>query len=159
MVSGPGLCNFIAMEYYSGILNRTFRISGFENGIFGVRILQMISNPGFMSPRLAIDPHFYVNPVMLARYVEMKSDPSCFLHLDKANFCYAMGDISSISIDLTPKWGMGNVRYSGRILIGLKSGMAREFILLGLQDTQAIADELNTLWQSQIHRMPEHLSA
>ncbi|MEO8999732.1 MAG: hypothetical protein ABI227_03955 [Rhodanobacter sp.] len=148
LVSGPGICNFVAMEYYAGILNRTFLVSGFTNGISGTRVMGVMSNPGYMPPSVAIDPNAYVNRAMLARYGDVTLESTNFLSLDDANFYYSMREISSISADLSPKWGMGNVRYSGRILIHLTTGKTRELILLGLQDVQFVAEQLKNLWQS-----------
>jgi hypothetical protein len=147
-VPGPGICNFIAMEYCAGILNRTFLVSGSANGIGGARVMGLMANPGYRPPSVVVDPNSYVNRELLARYVDGAHGSTNFLSLDEANFYYSMQEISSISTDMTRKWGMGNVRYSGRVLIGLATAKTREFILLGLQDVQRIADDLQRLRQS-----------
>jgi len=144
-VHGSGICNFIAMEYYLGILNRTYLVSGFKNGIGGARVFGVMGNPGYMSPETAGDPQTYVNQALLKQYENVSFDSPSFLTLDSANFFYPMKDVASVSTDMTRKWGMGNVRYSGRIVIGLTNKTKRELILLGLQDVQNAANVLKDL--------------
>lgn len=144
-VRGSGICNFVAMEYFLGILNRTYLVSSFENGIGGARVFGVMGNPGYMSPETAANPQTYVNQALLKQYENLSFDSSNFLAIDSANFFYPKQDVVSISIDMTPKWGMGNVRYSGRIVIGLRDGKKREFILLGSQDVHHVVDVLKGL--------------
>lgn len=146
-VPGPGVCNFIAMEYYAGILNRTFLVSVFANGIGAIRVRGVMANPGYIAKNIANNPMTYVNSAILKRYSNVSSDPTSFLNLDDANFYYSMRDIASISTDMSRKWGMGNVRYSGRIVLHLAKSKTRELILLGAQDVQRIADEMQSLWR------------
>ncbi len=148
-ISGPGACNFIAMEYYAGILNRTFLVSAFSSGIGAMRVRGVMANPGYMAPDIASNPMTYADPGILQRYRNASSDPKSFLNLDGANFYYSMPDIVSISTDMSRKWGMGNVRYSGRIVLHLEKSKPRELIFLGVQDVQRIADELKNLWQQR----------
>ncbi|WP_233840660.1 hypothetical protein [Dyella sp. 2HG41-7] len=142
MVPGPGICNFIGMEYYAGILNRTFLVCGFRSSVCGVRIRGVISNPLYLPPAQAVDPMAYVDQGLLARYTDVTLESMDLVSLDDANFRYTRADIESISLDMQPKWGMGNVLYSGRVLMKLKESKAREFILLGLQDVQQVIDQL-----------------
>lgn len=148
-VRGSGVCNFVAMEYFLGILNRTYLVSGFENGIAGARVSGVMGNPGYMSPETAADPQAYVNQALSKQYENLSFDSPSFLAIDSANFFYPKQDIVSISIDMTRKWGMGNVRYSGRVVIGLRDGKRREFILLGSQDVHYIVDVLKGLLQPE----------
>jgi len=133
------------MEYFLGILNRTYLVSSFENGIGGARVFGVMGNPGYMSPETAADPQTYVNQALLKQYENLSFDSPSFLAIDSANFFYPKQDVVSISIDMTPKWGMGNVRYSGRIVIGLRDSKKREFILLGSQDVHHVVDVLKGL--------------
>jgi hypothetical protein len=144
-VRGSGICNFVAMEYFLGILNRTYLVSSFENGIGGARVFGVLGNPGYMSPETAANPQTYINQALLKQYENLSFDSSNFLAIDSANFFYPKQDVVSISIDMTPKWGMGNVRYSGRIVIGLRDGKKRGFILLGSQDVHHVVDVLKGL--------------
>ena len=144
-VRGSGICNFVAMEYFLGILNRTYLVSIFENGIGGARVSGVMGNPGHMSPETAANPQTYVNQALLRQYENLSFDSSNILAIDSANFFYPKQDVVSISIDMTPKWGMGNVRYSGRIVIGLRDSKKREFILLGSQDVHHVVDVLKGL--------------
>ncbi len=84
----------------------------------------------------------YVDQGLLARYTDVTLESMDLVSLDDANFRYTRADIESISLDMQPKWGMGNVLYSGRVLMKLKESKAREFILLGLQDVQQVIDQL-----------------
>jgi hypothetical protein len=143
-VFGPGLCNLIGMEYYAGILNRTFLICGFKSSICGVRIRGVMSNPIYLSPTQAVDPMTYVDQGLLARYRDVPLESADLMSLDDANFRYMRADIESISLEMQPKWGMGNVLYSGRVLIKLRESKVREFMLLGLQDIQKVTKELTS---------------
>jgi hypothetical protein len=149
-VDGPGISNFIAMEYFLGILNRTYLVSGFNGGIGGARVGGLVSNPVVLPSDQAENPQTFVDTALSSRYKSVSFDSAKFLELDGANFFYAMHDVASISTNMARKWGMGNVRYSGRIFITLSSGKTREFILLGSQDVQGIADRLRDLMLSQV---------
>ena len=41
-----------------------------------------------------------------------------------------------------PKWGMGGVPYSGRVLLHLRNGRTRDLVLPGEQDARAIVERL-----------------
>lgn len=133
------------MEYFLGILNRTYLVSGFNGGIGGARVGGLVSNPVVLPSDQAENPQTFVDTALSSRYKSVSFDSAKFLELDGANFFYAMHDVASISTNMARKWGMGNVRYSGRIFITLSSGKTREFILLGSQDVQGIADRLRDL--------------
>lgn len=73
------------------------------------------------------------------------------LKLDKANFCFTNSEIINVEYDISQKWGMGNIPYSGRIKIKLKNNITRELILLGFQDGQKIVKELRKKLNIKTH--------
>jgi hypothetical protein len=54
------------------------------------------------------------------------------------SFFISRGHIVSVTFDPSPKWGMGPVQHSGKIKINTRAGKSREFVLLGLQDGEAV---------------------
>lgn len=65
-----------------------------------------------------------------------------FCELNRLNFQIAWRDVASIECDPRPKW-LGFTRFpSGRIIVRLKSGAARELILLGKRDARPLRDAL-----------------
>lgn len=107
VVHGSGICNFIAMEYYLGILNRTYLVSGFKNGIGGARVFGVMGNPGYMSPETAADPQTYVSPTLSKQYGNVSFDSPSFLTLDSANFFYPMKDVAFVSDRYDAEMGYG----------------------------------------------------
>lgn len=158
VVNGPGEINFIAMEYYLGILNRTYLVSGFNGGLGGARVAGVITNPTRLAPDLAADPLTFANTSLINEYKTVSFDSPNFLAMDSANFFYPAKDVVSIATNMTRKWGMGNVRYSGRIVITLVDRRTREFILLGSQDVQGVADRLRALVSGESARPAQHVT-
>jgi hypothetical protein len=149
-IQGPGVCNFIGMEYYAGILNRTYLVCAEPEGILGYRARGLIASPSLPSPTTRT-PLSYVNPRLLGKYQSLTHPgmPEAALALDRANFVYLPGTVYGVTATRASKWGMGNVRYSGRIIFTLTSGSKREFILLGAQPLDAILGKLERLTMSQ----------
>jgi hypothetical protein len=133
---------FIAMEYYLGILNRTYKVfvtptmisGGFVNGI-------MASPPGLTMDWF--DPSSYVQKRLVARYDEVSPYMDEFKNISPVfNFQYQKAEIQEAKYDPTRKWGMGYVAHSGKLYIKLANGKRREFILLGLQQGIEILQHL-----------------
>src|ERR1700761_31453 len=148
-VQGPGDCNFVGMEYYAGILNRTYLVCAEHEGILGYRVHGLVASPSFPSPNTR-SPMSYVNPRLLGKYQSLTHPgmPKAALALDRANFVYLSGTVPGVAATRAPKWGMGNVCYSGRIIFTLASGSTREFILLGAQPLDSILGQLERLTMS-----------
>lgn len=137
-VDGPGDVNFIAMQYYALILNRTLLLYARPDGLYGTVIAALRSTPGYMNAASSINPSRAVRQTVLRK---AQTDPS-------ARVAIRIGreDLVEVSTNLRTKWGMGSVPYSGRILVRTKEGRTFEFILLGLQDVEGQANALRRLW-------------
>ncbi|HEU5039720.1 MAG TPA: M48 family metallopeptidase [Gemmatimonadales bacterium] len=140
--AAPRAWTFVAMEYYKLVLNRTYRVIVSETAISGARVRGLMSSPPSAPGEAWQDPDFYPNPKLEARYRELEPGSPEFLAADRANFRYEREEIASVEFIAKPKWGMGYVPCSGRILLRLRDGTRRELLLLGRQPGPAIRDEL-----------------
>ncbi|HXE57415.1 MAG TPA: M48 family metallopeptidase [Gemmatimonadales bacterium] len=134
--------SFVALEFHRLVLNRTYRVIVTDRMICGARVRGIMSSP-FSPPGEAwLDPDFYPNPKLERRYVGVDPESPEFLAIDPANFQYERSAVASVEFTDRPKWGMGNVPYSGRIILRLHDGARRELILLGRQPGEAIRNGL-----------------
>jgi hypothetical protein len=129
----PASWNFVAMEYCYGMLNRTYLVFVTPTMICGARVRGLMSAPMAISAR-HYNPNFYVRPRAIAKYSHMNIESAGFLNVSRANFQIARRDLERCEFTKQPKWGMGTLPYSGRLILHLRSGSARELILLGNQD-------------------------
>jgi hypothetical protein len=119
-----GVPGFVAMQYYAGILNRTFAIFICSDGLYGWKFCGPVTNraPGFFLP-----------------LQEMLGDPAEGFLLEtvrklagvRGGFFIPRSDIAAVEFNPNPKWGMGGIPHSGRIEIKRSSGKRCEYILLG----------------------------
>ncbi len=140
----PAAWSFVAMEYYNLVLNRVYRVIVTEHAVAGARVRGVMSSPFFPPGEQWLDPDFYPNPKLEARYQGLDPESPEFLAADTANFRYERSAIAAVEFVPRPKWGMGNVPCSGRILLRLHDGTRRELLLLGRQPGAAIRDALDT---------------
>lgn len=138
------LWSFVALEYYALILNRTYKLLVTEDTIAAAIVRGWLPSPPLPSDD-EDDPDFYLCERILRRYngIDVRSD--AFLRLNSWNFHLRRAAIADVEFTTRPKWGMGNVPYSGRIILYFRGGGTRELILLGLQDGPAIRDRLGPL--------------
>lgn len=134
--------NFFAMEYYLGILNRTYQIFVTPTMIAGAFVNSVMAAP----PGLVDDwfvPSIYAQKNLVEKYEEISPYSENFKDQSRFfNFQYQKVDIKKAWYDPTMKWGMGTVAHSGKLNIRLASGRKREFILLGLQQGKEILQHL-----------------
>jgi hypothetical protein len=151
--------SFFAMEYYLGILNRTYQIfvtpniiaGGFVNGVIA-------APPGLLSYWFV--PSRYARQKIVEKYEQLSPESEDFKRRSQFfNFQYPRTEIEEAWYDPTLKWGMGTVAHSGKLNIRLASGRKREFILLGLQQGREILQHLQqgynpsrTIDFSEIHQ-------
>jgi len=128
----PEAFNFVAMEYCYGMLNRTYLVFVTATTVVGIRVRGPMSAPMRITER-CYNPYFYPRPRALEKYARMNLEAPGLLKLSRANFQIARKDIEHCEFTAKPKWGMGTMPYSGRILFKLRSGRTRELILLGKQ--------------------------
>jgi hypothetical protein len=132
--------SFVALEYYAGILNRVYLL------LVGDRVLAgaYMGGPIAAVPRPATSeqPGYWLSERRLRDYagVDVSGPDFCSQHW--FNFQYPRSTIVDVRYNARPKWGMGNVPYSGRLHIAFRESRERELILLGRQDGPAIRDRL-----------------
>ncbi len=132
--------SFVALRYYAIILNRTFRIFVTDKYILGAKVGNLLASPGGILENIESewqDKEFYVNHQLDNKYSKINSESPKFLASDRANFRILKSDIKDVKYFPT-KWGMGNVPYSGRIIITTKNQKNIELILLGSQNYKSI---------------------
>jgi hypothetical protein len=134
------LWQFVAMEYFAFILNRTFAIAVTDRMLCGAYVHGPIPSPPLVTHDW-LDPHFYFTG-RLEQYARVNVQSPEFLKLHRANFQYELREIMDVQFDASPKWGMGNVPYSGRVHIRFRNGRHRELILVGEQDGPAVVGRL-----------------
>ena len=133
--------SFIALEYYALILNRTYKIFVTGDLVCGAIARGWLWSPPFV-PDSWQNPEFYPRERILRRYEGIDVRSSRFKQMSSWNFQLSRAEIADVEFIDAPKWGMGNVPYSGRIILHQQSGRARELILLGVQDGPSIRDRL-----------------
>jgi hypothetical protein len=143
-----GIWTFVAMQYYFGILNRTYLLLVTESLVCGAKVKGVLSAPRAPDARWK-DPLFYVSPDLANKYASMDVGSNEFLTCCRANFRIAKLEIRDVEFSQTPKWGMATVPYSGRIFLRMKSGKSIELILLGDQDGIRIRERLQATTKEQ----------
>ena len=132
--------SFVAMRYYALILNRTFRIFVTDKYILGAKEGHVIGSPGGAlgapGPEWQ-NEKFYIDSGVDKKYASINLESNKFLKEDRANFRILRSDVEDVKYFPT-KWGMGQVPYSGRLVITSSQGKKTELILLGKQDHETI---------------------
>jgi hypothetical protein len=121
------------MEYCYGMLNRTYLVFVTTNTLCGARVRGPMSAPTIVSERW-YSPYFYPRPRLVEKYAHMNIETASFLTVSGANFQIPRQQLERCEFTAEPKWGMGTLPYSGRLLVHLRNGTTREFILLGKQN-------------------------
>jgi hypothetical protein len=137
----PAAWNFVAMEYCYGMLNRTFLVFVTANTLCGARVRGPMSAPMMVSERW-YNPHFYPRFRLVEKYAHMNIESPSFLKVSSANFQIPRQQLESCEFTAKPKWGMGTLPYSGRLLLHLRNGTTRELILLGEQNGPELLTKL-----------------
>ena len=134
------------MEYYLGILNRTYQIFVTPTIIAGGFVNGMIAAPPGLLGYWFV-PSRYARKNLVEKYKEVSPYSEDFKSKSPFfNFQYQRSEIQKVWYVPTLKWGMGTVAHSGKLYVKLASGRKREFILLGLQHGKEIVQ----------HLMPDH---
>lgn len=141
---GTGPCEFIAMEYYGLILNRTYFIVATKESFAGVKVGGLVASPPMEKQEL-FNPRHYMGNADLT-LIQSKLNSSRFTSKSEHGFFnYPWSAVKGFSFSDKPKWGMGNVPYSGRLFVALADGRQRELILLGKQQGLNLLDQLNAI--------------
>jgi hypothetical protein len=141
---GIGPCEFIAMEYYGLILNRTYFVVATKESLAGVRVGGLVASPPMARQEL-INPRHYLGDADLSLVHGILNQSRSTSRSEHGFFNYPWSIVNGFSFNDKPKWGMGNVPYSGRLFLVLADGRQRELILLGKQDGPNLLKQLNTI--------------
>jgi hypothetical protein len=148
--------SFVALEYYALILNRTYKLFVTDDLIAGAIVRGWLPAPPLPSDAW-YDPEFYPRERILRRYDGVDVSSRDFVRQNYWNFQHSRATIADVEFTMSPKWGMGTVPYSGRIILYFREGGAQELILLGRQDGPSIRDRLRPLVQGArlpwLHRL------
>lgn len=138
---------FLAMEYYLGVLNRTFEISIDGSGLHGaiVNYLMSTNNPRIFKARHTGNAYDLLSTSVIARARRHPAGSEPFLKLSRFNFSFGKGAISKISYNPKRKWGMGTVPHSGRLFVTTSDGLQRELIVLGKPDIPKLIADIETI--------------
>jgi hypothetical protein len=133
---------FVALSYHTLILNRAYVVLVSEEVVAGAVARRIVMSPGAAPADEWNNPWFYTKERLVRRYngIDVRSD--AFLAVDRGGFRIDRRELADVTVDLSPKWGMGYVPYSGRINLRTRDGRSRELILLGRQDAGLIRDRL-----------------
>jgi len=133
---------FIALEYYALIANRVLAILETSHHVIVIRVGGLVVAPLHLT-NAWYEPRFYVSDSLLAKYAPVAAESAEVLKVSRANRRIALSGITVVTFTTRPKWGMGSVPYSGRIIIATAAS-TREFILLGNQRGEELAAKLNS---------------
>jgi len=143
---------FIAMQYHTLILNRTYLVLITDDFLIALKVNGAISVEGGkdnltrkVTGTFAVsgdldNPFSYIKNKYLQPLLKQDVYSSSILAQDKANFRIDKKDIVKVTYDRRKKWGMGYYPHDGRVYIKTNDGKTREFIILGEQSGEAIAE-------------------
>jgi hypothetical protein len=142
--------NFIAMQYYGLILNRTYLVLITNSQLIGLVANGLVSVQGdapltaVITSQMTVDgdlmnPLSYLKEKYLKRVDDIDLLSGNILNAHKANFKIEIQDISSVKFDPSKKWGMGYYPHDGKIYVTTKD-KKREFIILGGQSGKKISE-------------------
>jgi hypothetical protein len=144
--------HFVAMEYYYLIFNRTFLViktNGYLIGIQGNGLVSVEGGDGIITPTvtslLAVkgdltNPYSYLKNKYLEKVVGLDLLDGSITEANKFNFLMKLSDIKSAVYNSAKKWGMGPYPHDGTVTVETYDNKKREFIILGNQSGQSIAD-------------------
>ena len=132
---------FVAMEYYALILNRIYLVFVCDRVISGACTGGPVASPIAPGPEWD-NAYAYVREHLVRRYDGIDVSGPAFRRRHLFNFQLPRQDLRAVTLLRTPKWGMGAVPYSGRLILEWTSHRTRELILIGNQDGAGIRDRL-----------------
>jgi len=144
--------HFVAMEYYFLILNRTFLIIKTKDFLIGIQGNGLVSVEGGkdtltrqITSNLAIkgdltNPYSYLKNKHLEKIADLDLIDGSILEVNKTNFLIKTSDIKSATYNPAKKFGMGPYPHDGRVTIETYDNNKREFIILGNQSGESIAN-------------------
>lgn len=149
--------HFIAMEYHTLILNRTYLVIITKDFLLGLKVNGVVSVEGGNSSlaraitnELAVrgdlnNPLSYVKNKYLQPLLEDDINLDSIVEKDKANFKIYKRDIVEVAYDQKKKWGMGYYPHDGKVYVKTVDNKKREFIILGDQSGKAVVDWISPM--------------
>ena len=149
--------NFVVMEYYRLILNRTFWVLFTKEYLIGVQVNNVIATESSMdlfsgfTTNIVLshnivrgdleNPYSYLKAryIMEVASIDLMSDE--FLKMN-ANFRINKEEIKTAYHKPQKKWGMGYYPHNGRVIIETQNGKKREFIILGNASGQQMTNKI-----------------
>jgi hypothetical protein len=144
--------HFIAMEYYALILNRTFLVILTKDALIGLQGNGAVSVEGGrdiltknITKALSVrgdlkNPYSYLKEKYIREVENEDLLGETILAKNKTNFSILKKNIKSARYDPKKKWGMGSYPHDGKVYITTTDEKKREFIILGDQSGQKIAN-------------------
>jgi len=148
--------HFIAMEYYGLILNRTFLVLITEEHLVGLKVNGFVSSNMVFDPTSLIDiattvlenyaddsdldnPYSYIKKRYIKKVENLNIAGSEILAANSSNFRIERKNISQAHYNATRKLSMAEYPHDGVVNIRYAQGSKREFIILGKQSGEQIA--------------------
>lgn len=148
--------HFVAMEYYYLILNRTFLViktKGFLIGIQGNGLVSVEGGNDFLTQLITYsiaikgdltNPRSYLKEKYLKKAANLNLIDGSIIEANKTNFLIKLSDIKSAIYNPSKKFGMGYYPHDGRVIMETFDNKKREFIILGNQSGESIANLITT---------------
>lgn len=146
---------FVAMELMPFYWNHFYTVFITDRMLCGAKAQfgasNIVLNSRGVARSIKFDPKGYVSTRTPALYSDFDVTSPAFLTADSANFQVALCEVSSIELKSSEAvktdagFGLGGLRQSGELVISLKSGTARQLILLGDQDGATLKRRLDEL--------------
>jgi hypothetical protein len=131
----PVIVSFLAMEYHTLILNRSYIVIVTAKTICGAKVFGTVGSPdnGFNAYQWT-DPRNFIASKTLEKYHGVDPEAPAFLTISKENFQFPTSSVTAIGFRSRKKFSMGGVPHSGSLFVRIGDNRMREFILLGEQD-------------------------
>jgi len=148
--------HFVAMEYYYLILNRTFLVIKTKGYLIGIQGNGLVSVEGGkdiltrqITSNMAIkgdltNPYSYLKNKYVEKIADLNLIDGSIIEANKTNFLIKTSDIKSAVYNPSKKFGMGPYPHDGRVTIETYDNKKREFIILGNQSGENIANFITT---------------
>ena len=144
--------HFVAMEYYYLILNRTFLVIKTKEYLIGIQGNGLVSVEGgkeILTRQITsnmpvkgdlTNPFSYLKNKFLEKIADLDLLDGSIVETNKTNFLIKTSDIKSAFYNPLKKFGMGPYPHDGRVTIETFDNKKREFIILGNQSGENIAN-------------------